>query len=900
MSPVMIGRARPFARLAGIVEAADVMTGDQVGVALVSGEPGIGKTRLVRELVASLPNHVTTIGITAQPGSMGRALDAVAPLVHAGTAADDVATAVFDLVAAAVAQGPTVIVVEDLHWIDAASANLVDRIAQQPWPNLVVIATYRPNDLSRGQPGGELVLRLERRHSVEQVRLDRLDRAEVGAMVAAISLPSGGQPTSAFIEALHRRSGGIPFVVEELMRVVGPRAIVSDLLEAELPWSLEEAVRQQVAGLEHGRRRVVEALAVYGRAASFEALLLVTEIEEGELIDALRSLADAGVVVEVSDDQFWFSHALVADAIVHQLLGRERRRLHERCFEAVRRAPVLDHASLAFHAQGADRHDEVPGIARRGAARYLEKGLTFSALRLAAEGLSEAPNDAELLAVATEAAWRLDFTTEALETARRWAKVAVEPIDRIAALRFVARLHHELGDEPSSLAGVAELESMWSTLDDQQLRGVAAWSIAQVHMISARAEEAIAWADRALADARAVGDTVTEARALVERAGAKVDGRARGEALQALQEGLDAARRAGDAVLLTRAINNGLDLLPSHSAEAAALRTEMRDVSSRIGFDKLGQATALLFEFEAAYNAGDLPALRRVATEGAQYWGPERKWLSSAQVGVALEEGRISDAAEAHALFINTCPSHKRTHYRRLDIAIAAARGDRDAAQRLLGELVAGDRLLDTAAVLNNVVVLVENLLTLGITPAEVRTRVLDGWLGDHPSAAVIKSHAAGLLALAEDDHAAAAVALGAVLAEPDPCLAKPVIGTLRTALAEALLGTGDRAGALVAVRRALDEDFARWPGVRKDRAEALHRRLQGASARVDGELTAREREVAALLAEGLTNGQLAERLFISPKTAAVHVSNILAKLGLSTRAEIAAWAVRHEVSLSA
>ena len=98
-------------------------------------------------------------------------------------------------------------------------------------------------------------------------------------------------------------------------------------------------------------------------------------------------------------------------------------------------------------------------------------------------------------------------------------------------------------------------------------------------------------------------------------------------------------------------------------------------------------------------------------------------------------------------------------------------------------------------------------------------------------------------------------------------------------------------------MRRALDDDLARWPGVRRDRAEALARRLQGASTRADGELTAREREVAALVADGLTNGQLAERLFISPKTAAVHVSNILAKLGLSTRAEIAAWAVRHSVA---
>jgi DNA-binding NarL/FixJ family response regulator len=101
------------------------------------------------------------------------------------------------------------------------------------------------------------------------------------------------------------------------------------------------------------------------------------------------------------------------------------------------------------------------------------------------------------------------------------------------------------------------------------------------------------------------------------------------------------------------------------------------------------------------------------------------------------------------------------------------------------------------------------------------------------------------------------------------------------------------------AVTHALDHDLVRWPGVRRDRAESLARRLRGASPRSDGDLTVREREVAALLTEGLTNGQFAERLFISPKTAAAHVSNILAKLGLASRAEIAAWAVRNGIELS-
>lgn len=136
--------------------------------------------------------------------------------------------------------------------------------------------------------------------------------------------------------------------------------------------------------------------------------------------------------------------------------------------------------------------------------------------------------------------------------------------------------------------------------------------------------------------------------------------------------------------------------------------------------------------------------------------------------------------------------------------------------------------------------------------------------------------------------------ALRAVLDPPDPVLFVPVVASLRTQLAAALLAAGERAEALAAARAAV-ADLARWPGWRRDRAEALVRRLEG-STRADGELTSREREVTELIAEGLTNSQLAERLFISPKTAAVHVSNILTKLGLSSRVEIAAWAFRHGV----
>ncbi len=84
-----------------------------------------------------------------------------------------------------------------------------------------------------------------------------------------------------------------------------------------------------------------------------------------------------------------------------------------------------------------------------------------------------------------------------------------------------------------------------------------------------------------------------------------------------------------------------------------------------------------------------------------------------------------------------------------------------------------------------------------------------------------------------------------------------------------------------------------RWPGYRRDEIDQFLRRAGRAATQEDGDLTAREREVAALVARGFTNAAIAKALYISPRTAAVHVSNILAKLGLSNRSELTAWAVR-------
>ena len=175
---------------------------------------------------------------------------------------------------------------------------------------------------------------------------------------------------------------------------------------------MSDAVHQQLTGLEPDERCVLDALAVFDDPATFDTLLIVTTLGDDPLLAALRSLVARGLVVEVSDDRFWFVHALMADTIAQQLLGRERRRLHERCFEALSSAAFdapTDYAALARHAIGSGRFDEVAAIARAGAWRALASGASFVALRLAADGLEEEPDDVVLLAIATDAAWRLDF-----------------------------------------------------------------------------------------------------------------------------------------------------------------------------------------------------------------------------------------------------------------------------------------------------------------------------------------------------------------------------------------------------------------------------------------------------------------------------------------------------------
>jgi DNA-binding CsgD family transcriptional regulator len=920
LSPTMIGRGAALDQLvAAIAEVVDPepagpeiddivtpgrLTTDLPTVVLVVGEPGIGKTRLVREAL-SLAQPPVVLTVAAEPGSIGRPLDLVRQL--AGPDSADPVVDALAVIDRAAARG-AVLVVEDLHWADADSAQFVDEVARSCRPSLALVATYRAADLRRGAPGGELVARLERRNEVQHVRLDRLDRSEVGTMMSSIV---GGPVSSSAVEAVTRRSGGVPFVVEELMRGVDADACSADVFDVQLPWSLDEAVRQQLDGIAPAERSVVEALAVLGRPSSFELLADVLgadgtpdAVGDDDLVDRLRALSAAGVVVESRDGRLWFSHALVADTVAQQLLGRVRRRLHERCLDAIARHDPDDHAGLAEHARGAGRFGEIADIARAGARGYLDRGSSFQALRLACDGLDEEPSDLELRRVATEAAWRLDFVHEALGHATEWRRLATDDLDRVGAMRLVGRLHLEMGDVAGAMAIADELATaaeVWLASGSMGAAARALGAQAQLVMLDHR-PEASAIAGRAIELARAAGDRWAEVQASVEEASSMLHEGDRTTALAALRAAAHAAEEIGDGVLVSRALNNMIDLLPPASPESVACRTRLRSVATSIGFDKLGHLTLGWWESAAAWADGDLAGYRRLletsiasntSTVNAPKWTAERALL-------AVEEGRVVDARAALDAIVASVPNgscHQQVFAEVVArLGVAALEHDAAAASAALDDL-ADQTLPDAWEAPSAVFDVVTLAIQAGVPTDRVRAALDRPPVADHPSRSVMVAMSGAVLDGAEGRHDEALAALVPLL-DRDDLLPRHHRGTLSLVAAQSLLQVGRRAEALELARTAA-ADLARWPGWRRDRVDGFLARLEGPAVRPLGELTAREAEVAALVAEGLTNGQLAARLYISPKTAAVHVSNILAKLQLSSRAEIAAWEVRRHLPVA-
>ena len=894
----MIGRESELRRLAQLASAREP------AVALIAGEPGIGKTRLVQELLATVPAETVVLVGQAEPGSLSRPYEVLLDAIDGRPEVDeDQLAALADarrspverlhtglaVVADLIGDSPAVIVFEDLHWADSESAALFERIADQRGPRLL-IGTYRPDEVTRRRPVAGLLARLERRHAVAHVRLDRLTPAQTAALLAAAT---GAPAPLRAATTLHHRTGGNPFFLEELLRAL-PANDVAALVEQPLPWSLAEVLRRQVDDLDPVSHRIVETATVLGHRIPFDLLAEVTGAGEDELIAVLRDLVTRGVLVESGEDEFAFRHALVREAIADQMLGRQRRRLHEAALDVLLRGGGSDPAMVAHHARGAGRYEDMIAAARSGAAVYLSIGSAYQALQLAEMGLDEVPDDTELLSAAARAAWLAGLLDDALRYGRRWRDLAGAATDRAESLYLLVRIAWESRRTDEMRALTHDIETLIAQLPPGAGQARAMTAVAQSAYLRDDLDAALLWSDRALAladefDLPAVrlAALLEKGSTLTERPQTAADGR---DILSAL---VDEAEKAGEWVLAARALNTLVQEVPPTSpVEYAETLERMRVDAERAGFESLAVATYFQGRARLALRAGDLDTAIAALEDGRERDRSLRRpgrWADYHGVflaGLYLEAGKL-DRVEQLVTDLAALPNNPPTMIPGLAFHLACRRGNLARAEETLDQFLSavagqtwhsGEQAHD----------LISAALEIGL-PAhrldQIAAALLDADVWD-----AYRTLVDAQLAEARGRHAEALA--GYLSIAEAPTLGPATRGTARVGAARCLLA-GDRREEATAQVQAAAPLLAEWRGWRVAQLAQVRARLGmapvDAPPAVTGPaaLTPREREVAVLISDGLTNTELARRLYISPKTAAVHVSNILRKLGVSSRTEV-------------
>ncbi len=367
------------------------------------------------------------------------------------------------------ARAPSVVVFDDLHWADSESVALFERLAEQgSGPR----AARRYLPARRAAPpapdrGDAAPARAPPRGHAPPPR-SPLDVADVGSFLAAVY---GREPSYRVVEALHARTGGNPFFLEELL-AAAREDDPDELLRQELPWSLAELVRTQLDDL---TRRAARGARDRGGARRHPRRLRparrgLRATPRTSSSRILRHLVARGLLVEAEADVFSFRHALAREAIESDLLGRERRRLHQAALDALRATDSDDFAAIAHHAYGAGQFDDMVEAAARGRAALaaLRFDLPGAAARRARahRGVRRrrAARPREPGRLAERPAHRRPRLHAVAASSGPGASGDLEA--ESAALRLICRLDHDLGDAAATTTDTAALAELVERLDE--------------------------------------------------------------------------------------------------------------------------------------------------------------------------------------------------------------------------------------------------------------------------------------------------------------------------------------------------------------------------------------------------------------------------------------------------
>jgi ATP/maltotriose-dependent transcriptional regulator MalT len=962
VQPALLGRRRELSVLDGALGAVDRGPSHAVGL---RGEPGIGKSRLLGELAsrAEERGHLVLAGratelerdlpfallidtfdrhLASDPprrlddehlAQLAAVLPAVAGMPGVEPASSPngrhrVARAVRALLELLTGPHPVTVLLDDVQWADAASAEVLALLLHRPPPTRVLLALATR---AARAPDLEAALEIAVRNGSAEV----LDVGPLSRKAADGLLPSLRRTAR---ERLYVESGGNPFYLEALARAAGSdvhRGVATGM--AGVPRAVRAALAGEVGVLPAHMREVLEGAAVAGDPFEPELAGAAVGVSESAVLSALDGLLEADLIRPTDQPRrFRFRHPLVRRAVYERTPGGSRLAAHRRAADALA-ARGATPAQRAHHAERAARPGDMDAVnllaeaAAETASRApaTAAGWYGSALRLLPDGPEHADRRLALLRAQADAFTDANRAVDARDALRR-ALGLLPPDAAVARAEMTAALAHLevwIGN-PQDAHTLLTAER--SALEPRAPREFALLTLELAHERDSRGdyEAGEALGEEARAAAQEAGDPVLEAAA---------GARAAEAATQRLR-GVDDAALARAERLLKRA-EALVDAL-SDEALAERLETLLSLATAQLYCDRpagpaterglrlayqTGQgflaSTFMSLRGYALERSGDLDAARKAAEDAVEsalvsgnatimYWG------SQLSAWVALAQGRANDAvadAEAALEVIRSHPPYS-AGWTLADARLASGdpRGARDALDSsgwVHPGLAPADRL-------RALEVVVRTHLALERTDEAAK------WAAHAPEEAAgrrtgtfgaITSLIQGQVLLARGDRkkaarkaldgAAAAQEAGAPLWE----------GRCRTLAGEALAAAGKEDEAREELRRAADDLDARGAAGYRDAALRILRQLgerprpapTPAAAATDEDgglavLTPREREVAALVAEGRTNRQIGAQLHLSEKTIEKHVSSAIAKLGVSSRTGIARLVEREGTGLGA
>ena len=930
---------------------------------LLAGDAGVGKTRLLTELrdvafaegwqvvaghcldfgdsalpylpfsevlarlLTDLPDVVDEVGALhpglarLQPGRRMLSLDDVEA---SSVDRSEVMAAMHALLGAAAAATPLLLVIEDVHWADRSTRDMLSYLFARPFAApLGIVVSYRAEDLHRRHPLRATAAEWSRIRGVERIQLDPLSEADVRELVRELSPSPVGE---AALAGIVDRAEGNAFFVEELVGAAQSPA-------GRVPEDLADVLLVRLEQLDDDAVQVVRATSVAGRRVSHALLTAASGLGPDALDRALRSAVESHVLVISHDDTYAFRHALLAEAVYDDLLPGERVRLHAAYVEALRHgagrgtaAELARHAraamdlptALAASVQAGDEALAVGGPDE--AAGHYERALELVVDPDLAKGV-DVPG---LVVKASEALVASGIPHRAATLVERHLAGLTDEVEPATRARLHIQLAFAAGLYDNDVDWRAHADRAFALIPaDSSVERAALLAVYARVMASYGKPEARAAALEALALSeehdlpKVAADAATTVVHLDQR------GQVPTEQVAAALE--DAARRAGQ----TGAVNS----------ELRALYLLGRGYQDRGMFDAACDAFARATER---------------AQEIGRPWAPYAFDCRFMHAQIAYLAGRWEQALVLTDVQGQSPPAIAEAMLTSLRTAILAARGEdlaptfarlrkywrKDGVVAIFAAPVEAEVLGHAGAASAAVGVIDEVVGVLTRTWREhfqARVRLSTTGIGAIANAAsgLSAEERAELAAAAERLHGDARRTLefheraGAYwgpegrawtsrleaemlrvrwLLDVEPPTHDALadawrdaearfadlghvheLAVTRTRLAAVLRAAGDATAARGVADQAREAAQGLGATVVLEELRELGTSPQRASTPAATALTRRETEILALVAEGRSNGEIGRHLFISTKTVSVHVSNILGKLGASGRTEAAA-----------